>query len=106
MQLDSFNLKKEEKKLKRYPNEQEELRKILVYIKLCNNYLDLKNNPMSKIYEFEELKYELSGYSSFRLGNNKLIRLIVKIDKETNLVKVEYISIDHYEDFKRKLKGK
>ena len=104
MQLDSLGLKKEEKKLKRYQNEQKVLERIIKHIKMCNNYKDLKNNPMSLVYGFEELKYELSGYCSFRLEKSGTIRLIVTIDEANNKVKIEYISMDHYDDFKRMLK--
>ena len=104
MQLDSSNLKKEEKKLKRYQKEQKVLKMIIKYIKLCNNYTDLKSNPLSKIYDFEELKHELNGYCSFRLEKNGVIRLIVKINEKENIIKVVFISMDHYEDFKRKLR--
>ena len=105
MYIDSTNLNKEKKKLKRYLKEQEDLEKIIKHIKFCNNYEDLKNNVFSKIYGFEELKYELSGYCSFRLGKSGVIRLIVKIIQIENKVIVKFISIDHYEDFKRNLKS-
>lgn len=104
MQLNSIDLKKEEKKLKRYQNEQKMLEVVIKHIKMCNNYRDLKNNPMSRVYEFEELKHELNGYFSFRLGKSGTIRLIVTIDEERNIVKIEFISMDHYKDFKRLLK--
>ncbi len=103
MQLDSSYLKKEEKKLKRYPNEQKMLEKIIKHIKMSNNYRELKLNPVSRIYGFEELKHELSGFCSFRLEKSGVIRLIVTIDEDENIVKIEYISMDHYNDFKRRL---
>ena len=106
MQLDSSNLKREEKKLKRYQNEQKMLEKIIKYIKMCNNYNDLRNNPLSRIYGFEELKYNLNSYCSFRLEKGGVIRLIIRIDEDENIVKIEFISMNHYEDFKRILKSK
>ncbi len=104
MHLDSYNLKKEIKKLKRYREENQMLEKIIKHIKICGSCNELKNNPMSRIYDFEELKHELNGYCSFRLEKNGTIRLIVKIFEEENCVKIEYISMDHYSDFKRMLK--
>ena len=104
MQLDSSNLNKEEKKLKRYPKEKNVLEKIIKHIKFCSNYIDLKSNPLSKIYGFEELKYGLNEYCSFRLEKNGVIRLIVKLKDDENLIKIEFISMNHYEDFKRKLR--
>ena len=104
MQLNSSDLKKEEKKLKRYQKEQKTLELIIKHIKMCNSYKDLKSNPMSRVYEFEELKHELNGYCSFRLEKSGTIRLIVKIEEEENIVKIEFISMDHYKDFKRMLK--
>ena len=77
---------------------------IIKHIKICGSCNELKNNPMSRIYDFEELKHELNGYCSFRLEKNGTIRLIVKIFEEENCVKIEYISMDHYSDFKRMLK--
>ena len=103
MQLESSCLKKEEKKLKRYQNEQKMLDKVIKHIKMCNNYIDLKFNPVSQTYGFERLKYEINEYYSFRLEKSGVIRLIVSIDKYHNLVKIEFISMEHYEDFKRKL---
>ena len=101
MLLESSSLKKEEKKLGRYQNAQKELEKIIKHIKMCNNYRELKLNPFSKIYGFEELKHELSGYCSFRLEKSGVIRLIISADEEENVIKIEFISTDHYKDFKR-----
>lgn len=103
MQLNSDNLKKEEKKLKRYQSEQKQLKKIIKHIKMCNNYKELETNPFSKVYGFERLKYKLNEYYSFRLEKSGVIRLIVKINEDENLVKIEFISMEHYDDYKRKL---
>ena len=102
MQLDSSDLNREKKKLKRYLDEQKKLEEIIVHIKMCNNYKELKYNPISTIFGFEELKHELNGYCGFKLG--KVIRLIISVNETENKVKIEFISINHYDDFKRKLK--
>ena len=48
----------------------------------------------------------MSGYYSFNLCKNGcMIRLICRIEKEKNLVILEYITMNHYEDFKRIKKG-
>ena len=104
MHLDSSALNKEKKKLKNYNEEKLTLEKIVKYIKFCNDYKELKSNPFSKVYGFEELKYELSGYSSFRISKSGVIRLITKVDEDNNKVIIKFISMEHYEDFKRKLK--
>lgn len=105
MTLDRTDFKKEEKKLKKYYNEQQMLEKILVHLKQCSSYEDILNNPISSMYGFEALKHEMTGYYSFNLcKNGGMIRLICSIKKEEKIVKLEYISIRHYEDFKRKIK--
>jgi Txe/YoeB family toxin of Txe-Axe toxin-antitoxin module len=104
MQLESSNLKSELKKLKRYPMEQKVLDRVLKHIKICENFKALDTNPISRMYSFERLKYGLSQYYSFRLEKSGVIRLIVSIDEENNIVSIEYISVDHYDDFKRKIK--
>ena len=58
------------------------------------------------MYGFEILRYDMSGYYSFNLcKNGGMIRLICRIEKEKNLVILEYITMNHYEDFKRMKKG-
>ena len=58
------------------------------------------------MYGFERLKYFKDEYYSFNLGKNKgVIRLIFKIDREYNAVILKFISMDHYNDFKRKRCG-
>jgi len=103
MQLDSDNLKSESKKLKRYNNEQKMLDKIIIHLKMCKNFKELESNPISKMYGFERLKYSLSDYYSFRLEKGGVIRLIISVDEENNIIKIEFISMDHYNDFKRKI---
>lgn len=98
------NFKKQEKRLKKYPCEQEIYEKIIRHIKQVKSYDELERHVISKLYGFEALKYELSGYYSFNLNKNSgKIRLIVSIDKENGIVEFVYISLEHYEDFKRKI---
>lgn len=106
IQINSDKLKTEQKKLKRHYFEQEKLEKVLNHIKLCESIQELKHSEISKMYHFEELKYEMTGYCSFNLckSNNGVIRLIFTIDEENSCVKIEFISIEHYEDFKRIIK--
>lgn len=107
MKIEREDFKKQEKKLKKYHNEMIILNKIILHIKQNPTYEDLCQNPMSRIYGFEMLKNDMVGYYSFNLcKNGGTIRLIVSIDKENEIVKLEYISTDHYNDFKRKLRVK
>ena len=65
MQLDRSNFKNQEKQLKRYNYEQQKLEMILNHIKQCISYEELRSNPISIMYGFEPLKYNLNGYYSF-----------------------------------------
>ena len=106
MLLDRSTFKNEEKKLKRHYKEKEMLEKIILLIKESSSYDELVINPFSKMYGFEILRYDMSGYYSFNLcKNGGMIRLICRIEKEKNLVILEYITMNHYEDFKRMKKG-
>ena len=99
-----INRKQLEKELKKYTNEKQQLEKIIVHIKNCNTYKELQLHPISKMYGFEALRNEMSGYYSFNLcKNGGMIRLICSIDIEQNTVNFEFISTKHYEDFKRSL---
>lgn len=82
------------------------LEKILLLMKQSQTYEKLINNPISKVYGFEALKHEMSGFYSFRLSKRGTIRLICFINKESDVVELIYISVDHCEDFKRILKRK
>ena len=96
--------KKSEKNIKKHYDELETLNKIKNHIKLCNNFTELKNNPISIIYKYEALKYELNGYHSFNLcKNGGTIRLIFSVNEEENKVFLEYVSTNHYRDFKDRL---
>ena len=82
------------------------LEKIILLNKESSSYDELVINPFSKMYGFEILRYDMSGYYSFNLcKNGGMIRLICRIEKEKNLVILEYITMNHYEDFKRMKKG-
>ena len=93
--------KRSEKNIKRNYKQQNTLDMIKNHIKICNNFEELTKNPISIMYGFEKLKYELNGYYSFNLCKNKgTIRLIISINEATNQVFLEYISTNHYSDFK------
>lgn len=104
MILNRDNFNNQEKKLKKYNEEKKTYDKIINHIKLCNNFTELGYSPMSLMYGFEALKHELSGYYSFRLSKKGgVIRLIVSEGKSDEEINLEYISMEHYEDFKRKI---
>ncbi|MCM1053134.1 MAG: hypothetical protein NC483_04090 [Ruminococcus sp.] len=104
MLLNRENFTKEEKKLKKKNKELENLEKILILLKQSKSLEDLKTNSLSYIYGFEILRNDLSGFYSFNLNKNGgKIRLLCSINEDK--VTLEYISLDHYEDFKRYLKS-
>ena len=92
------------KKLKKRYEEQKTLELLKNHIKQNINFNELKTNPISLIYEYEQLKHELSNYHSFNLcKSGGKIRLIFTVNESLNQVCLEYVSIDHYKDFKNKL---
>ena len=96
-----LHYKKSEKNIKKKYLQQHTLEMIKNHIKQCNSFHELLNHPISIMYGFEALKYELSGYYSFNLcKNRRTVRLIVSINIANNQVCLEYISVDHYADFK------
>ena len=104
MRLNRDNFKNQEKKLKKYNEELKTYNKIINHIKLCNNFDELQFSPTSLMYGFEAMKYGLNGYYSFRLSKKGgVIRLIVSKGKEYDELNLEYISMEHYNDFKRKI---
>ena len=106
MHLDKTNFKNQEKKLKKHYEEQKTIEKIILLIKESPNFEGLFNNPITKMYGFEKLRKDLSGYYSFNLcKNGGQIRLICEIDKNKDIVYLVFISLNHYEDFK-KIKNK
>lgn len=103
MKIVREDFKNEEKKLKKYFNEKNNYEKIIMHIRTVNTYKELYNHPFSIMYGFERLKYFEDEYYSFNLGKNGgVIRLIFKIDKVNNAVILKFISMHHYDDFKRK----
>lgn len=88
------------KKLKNHHNELFNLEKIISIIKNSQSIIELKNNPLSKMYNLEQLKYELNKFHSFNLSKNGgTIRLIIRLVVDLNEVELLYISFDHYKDF-------
>ena len=104
MKLDTKTLVRETKKLKKYPFEKNRLDKILVYIMSVSDYKELQNNPFSRIYVFERLKHKYNKYYSFNLckARSGKIRILCTIDVELNVLKIVYISTNHYKDFYNK----
>ena len=99
------NFKKELKKLKKHNEEQQNFDKIHNLFKMSEFVTEIENNPIYRQYGFEYLKHELSGFASFNLcKNGGKIRLICKIDKDNNAIRLIYISLNHYEDFKKVVK--
>lgn len=94
--------KNQEKKLKKRYENREIYEKIINHIKQCDTINELENNCISKMYGYEALKDDLSGYHSFNLCKNRgRIRLIFTVNREQNEIKLIYISTEHYEDFKK-----
>lgn len=88
------------KKIKRNHDALSSLYEILDYIECTSTFHDLERNPLSKIYNFERLKYENNNFYSFRLS--KTIRLIVKQSCCSNCcLELCYISRKHYDDFSK-----
>ena len=83
--------------------EKEMLNMILNHIKQCDNYESLCNNPISIMFGYELLKHELNGYCSFNLNRNKGKDRLIFSAISKSCIRLEYISINHYEDFKSKL---
>lgn len=92
-----------ELKKKHRNNELEVLNDILDIIKSSDNYNELKSNPLTYIYDFEELREDKSGFCSFKLSRSGgKTRLIVRPRDNTIVLEVVYISLDHYKDFNPK----
>lgn len=89
-----------ELKKKHKTKEIENLNEILDMIKSSKSYEELKFNPISYIYDFEELKGDKKGFSSFKLSRaGGVIRLIVRPQLNTIILEIVFISTDHYKDF-------
>ena len=99
--------KNSKNKIKKNYDAQNKLSKIISHIEATKDINDLKTNVLSYIYGYEELKNDLSGYHRFGIDKNSKtgkLRLIFSISNNT--IYIEYISDNHYEDFKKYLKGK
>lgn len=91
------------KGIKNKHKEKEMLELIINHIKLCSDFQCLSTHPVSLMYGFEPLKYELNGYYSFNLNKNSgVVRLIVSTDNN-EILRLEFVSVNHYDDFKNKL---
>lgn len=92
-----------ELKKKHKTEELNTLEKIIKLIKRSNTYDLLKNTPLAYLYDFEELKDNLTGYFSFRLSKKKSpIRLIGRYQDNIIIIQLVYISMEHYNDFNPK----
>lgn len=85
------------KNLKSHHKENEILNYIIDYIKHKNNFSEIFNDPLSRMYGFERLKYQYNEFYSFKLS--KTIRLIVKPKDNAVELYLIYISNNHYDDF-------
>ena len=100
VKIDRTNFKRQEKKLKNRHKELIEFEKVIRHIRNCKTFQEL-----SKLYKFELLKEDLTGYYSFNLCKNSgKIRLIFSINEELNIIRLVFISTNHYEDFKKYIK--
>lgn len=95
------------KKIKSNYDAKSKLEKIISYIEALNNLDEIKNDIILKMYGYEELRSDLSGYYRFGIDKNsntgKLRLIFSKIDNHT--IQLEYVSDEHYQDFKRYLRG-
>ena len=93
------------KKIKKNEAAKQKLNNVLNHITQVKDYKELKNHPISWTYGFEELKNDLAGYCRFSIdknGRNGKLRLIFSCSEDS--ITLEYISDEHYEDFKRYLR--
>lgn len=102
--IETPGYKNSKKKIKNNYLAQDKLKEVISHIEVCDNYSSLKINPISKIYGLEELSGDLSGYCKFSLSISKLRLIFTK--EEEQIVKLEYISDEHYTDFKKYLRRK
>ena len=94
------------KKIKNNYEAKDKIEKIISYLEVINSFEEIKNDVVLKMYGYEELREDLSGYYRFGIDKNsktgKLRLLFSKIDN--NAIQLEYISTEHYRDFKRYLR--
>ena len=91
------------KNLSKHRNEKTNLKIISELIQNTNNFQELKNNPISYRYGFEQLKYDLNEFWSFNLcKNGGVIRLIIKPSNNNDYeLYFLFISYSHYKDFSK-----
>lgn len=92
------------KKIKKNYEAKRKLNTIINHIEAVDTYDELKKHPMSYIYGFEELRDDLTNYCRFSLdknGGTGKLRLIFSCLDDS--IVLEYISDEHYEDFKKYL---
>ena len=89
------------KKIKSHQKELSNLKTIKSILESSTDFNELKNNPLIKLYGFEQLKYQLNEFYSFNPGKNGgVIRLIIKPDEyNPRNIYLVFISYKHYEDF-------
>ena len=81
------------KNIKKRHKESNTLEMVLNHIRQCIDFNELSRSPISQMYEYEALKYELNGYHSFNLNKNGgKIRLIFSTDNHQTII-LEFISI-------------
>lgn len=100
--------KNTKRKIKKNYEANDKLNKILTHISNVNSFEMLVNHVISKIYGFEVLKEDLTGYYRFSLDKNSnsgKYRLLFSYSESDNSITLEYISDNHYEDFKKYLRG-
>lgn len=87
--------------LKKRYQEKDILDKVIKHIINSSDRHELQSNPISYLYGFEPLKYDLKNQYSFNLNKNRgRVRVIFQfVDDYT--VELLYISIEHYKDYKK-----
>lgn len=89
------------KKLKKYPDVKDNILSIISFVKNVEFTSELMNNPIARMYGFERLKYQNNEFYSFNPNKKGVIRLILTIDIDNNIIYLVYISFDHYKDFSK-----
>ena len=105
--IETSGYKNSYKKIKNNHDIVNKLEKIITYIEYIDCFDKFEKDEVLKMYGFEMLRGDLSCYYRFGLDKNSKIgktRLIFSKVNE-NTIKLEYISRNHYEDFKRFLRG-
>jgi len=104
--IETTGYKNTKRKIKNNFDVQKKLDKVLSHIEAVKNFKELKHSDISKLYGFKELSSDLSGYYRFGIDKNSKVGkyrlLFTTIDECT--IQLEFISDEHYEDFKRYLR--